>query len=599
MVVRTPAAQTKPLPPLALSILSLGVGVVAGLGAVAFRDLIAFFHNLLLLGKLSFVYDANVHTPVSSWGPLVILVPVLGAVGVTFLVKNFAPEAKGHGVPEVMDAVYYNKGIIRPVVAVVKSLASALSIGSGGSIGREGPIIQIGSSFGSSVAQLLRLPPWQRVTLIAGGAGAGIAATFNTPVGGLLFAIEIMMHEVSVRTLVPVVVATATATYVGRIFFGPHPSFVIPQFEMPYFHLTQPLVLLAYVGLGHITGIISTVFIKCLYGFEDFFEKRVKGGYYVQHMLGMLLVGILMYVMMTGFGHYYIEGVGYSTIQDVLSGTQAGLLLLLLLLVLKLVATSLTLGSGASGGIFSPSLFIGATLGGAYGVLLRQIFPGLQVSPSAFAVAGMAGMVGGVTGAAVTAIVMIFEMTLNYSVIIPMTITVAISYGLRKVLSSESIYTLKLVRRGHFMPDALQANLPFLRQARDLMDTHFRTVPASTTVDELVREILPKHEAITSFLVEANNGVIGFLTRDSALAALGQSETARASSVGEIARHDCLTVTEDATVMQVLYRMRTNRAFVALVANKEGAVGADAVEGLITKDRLTDYMAESTELFSE
>jgi CIC family chloride channel protein len=195
--------------------------------------------------------------------------------------------------------------------------------------------------------------------------------------------------------------------------------------------------------------------------------------------------------------------------------------------------------------------------------------------------------------------VMIFEMTLNYSVIIPMTITVAISYGLRKVLSSESIYTLKLVRRGHFMPDALQANLPFLRQARDLMDTHFRMVPASTTVDELVREILPKHEAITSFLVEANNGVIGFLTRDSALAALGQSETARASSVGEIARHDCLTVTEDATVMQVLYRMRTNRAFVALVANKEGTVGADAIEGLITKDRLTDYMAESTELFSE
>jgi CIC family chloride channel protein len=599
MAVGTPTAQTRPLRPLALSILSLGVGVVAGLGAVAFRDLIAFFHNLLLLKKLSFVYDANVHTPVSPWGLLVILVPVLGAVGVAFLVKNFAPEAKGHGVPEVMDAVYYNKGVIRPVVAVVKSLASALSIGSGGSIGREGPIIQIGSSFGSSVAQMLRLPPWQRVTLIAGGAGAGIAATFNTPVGGLLFAIEIMMHEVSVRTLVPVAVATATATYIGRVFFGPHPSFVIPQFETPYFHLTQPAVLLAYVGLGHLTGIASAVFIKSLYGFEDFFEKHVKGGYYVQHMLGMLVVGVLMYALMAGFGHYYVEGVGYSTIQDVLSGAQAGLLLLLLLMVLKLLATSLTLGSGASGGIFSPSLFMGATLGGAYGVLLHQIIPGLPVSPPAFAVAGMAGMVGGATGAAVTAIVMIFEMTLNYSVIIPMTITVAISYGLRKFLCSESIYTLKLVRRGHYMPDALQANLPFLRRARDLMDTHFRVVPASTTVDEFVRDILSKHEAILSFLVEGGDGVIGFLTRDTALAALAEPETARAASVGEIARHDCLTVTEDATVMEVFLRLRTNHAFVALVTNQEGAVGAHAVEGLITKGRLSDYMAESTELFSE
>ena len=270
------------LGPLRLSLLSVLVGVVVGLGAVVFRGLIALFHNLLFLGKLSAVYDANIHTPPSPWGSLVILVPVLGALGVAWLVKNFAPEAKGHGVPEVMDAIYYDRGIIRPVVAFIKSVASALSIGSGGAIGREGPIIQIGSSFGSTVGQALKMPVWQRVTLIAAGAAGGIAATFNTPIGGVLFAVEIMLQEVSVRTLVPVAISAATATYVGRIVFGPHPAFVIPAFEKPYFHVTNPLVLVSYVGLGVLMGLVSALYIKSIYAFEDFFDARIKRSYYVR-----------------------------------------------------------------------------------------------------------------------------------------------------------------------------------------------------------------------------------------------------------------------------------------------------------------------------
>ena len=228
------------LTPLSLYAWSVVVGGVGALGAVVFRGLIALFHNLLFLGQWSFSYDANVHTPAAPWGPFVILVPVLGAVGVAFLVSRFAPEAKGHGVPEVMDAIYYNKGVIRPVVAVIKSLASALSIGSGGSVGREGPIVQIGSSFASTLGQYLRLPVWQRITLIAAGAGAGIAATFNTPIGGVLFAVEIILHEVSARTLVPVTIATVTAAYIGRLIFGSHPSFVIPALEVPdpHYHRT-------------------------------------------------------------------------------------------------------------------------------------------------------------------------------------------------------------------------------------------------------------------------------------------------------------------------------------------------------------------------
>jgi CIC family chloride channel protein len=588
--------KNKVLNPLALSLLSILIGLVGGMGAVIFRGLIAFFHNLLFLGKISIFYDANVHTPASPWGVLVILVPVLGATGVAFLVKNFAPEAKGHGVPEVMDAIYYNKGVIRPIVALIKSLASALSIGSGGAIGREGPIIQIGASFGSSVGQLIRMPTWQRNTLIAAGAGSGIAATFNTPVGGVLFAVEIMLHEVSVRTLVPVAIATATATYIGRNFFGTYPSFQIPKFQTPYFHLTNLWVLLAYVGLGVLIGAVSALFIKSIYGFEDFFEKRIKGNYYTRHMSGMLLVGIMIYLLMMTTGYYYIEGVGYSTVQDILSGSLSSIMLLLLLFALKLLATSLTLGSGASGGIFSPALYLGATLGAAYGFILQQLFPGSVVNPPAFAVAGMAGVVGGATGAAMAAIVMIFEMTLDYNVIIPMTVTVAVSYGVRKLLSKESIYTLKLVRRGHYMPEALQTNMHFLKPAKEMMGTRFETVPASGRLEEFVPTLL-QQTAISQVLVEDDRRVVGFMTKEAILESGRHPE--KMSTFGEMASKNYVMVSEETTLFEVINRMRSTNAAIALVLPDGQVASAEHIEGVITKEDIADSMVTAVELFSD
>ncbi len=224
----TAIEHTRPMPLLYLCLLALTVGVVTGLGAVVFRGLIGLVHNVMFLGRLSFAYDSSVFTPTAPWGALVILVPVLGAVGVTFIVSNFAPEAKGHGVPEVMDAIYYNRGVIRPVVAVAKSLASALAIGTGAAVGREGPIIQIGAALGSTFGQLIRMSMGQRIILVASGAGAGIAATFNTPIGGVLFATELMMPEISVNTFLPVAIATGAATFIGRLFFGARPAFDVP-----------------------------------------------------------------------------------------------------------------------------------------------------------------------------------------------------------------------------------------------------------------------------------------------------------------------------------------------------------------------------------
>lgn len=578
------------------SLLAVLVGIAGGLGALVFRCLIAFFHNLLFVGKVSVTYDANVHTVGTPWGAWVILVPVLGATGVVFLVKNFAPEAKGHGVPEVMDAIYYTRGKIRPIVAVIKSVASALSIGSGGSVGREGPIIQIGASFGSTLSQLLRISIWQRITLIAAGAAAGIAATFNTPVGGVLFAVEILLHEVSVRTLVPVAISTATATYVARAFFGAHPSFIIPELQKSYFHLMNPWVLISYVGLGLLMGLVSTLYIKSIYGFEDMFERHVKGGYYVRHLLGMLLVGVTMYLLLTKFGHYYIEGVGYATVQDVLSGTLNQFLLLLLLFALKLLSTSLTLGSGASGGIFSPGLFMGVTLGGAYGIVVAWSFPLLGVSPAAFAVAGMAGVIGGSTGAAMAAIVMIFEMTLDYTVIIPMTITVALSCGIREMLSPQSIYTLKLARRGHYLPSTYLSNFHLIRQAKDVMITDFDILPSTLTIGDYVDSLSEQKSGINAVVEESGN-ILGILRDDPALRSMAKYE--KDTSVESLLERNYISVRTSTKVFDIVETFREKGVDVAIVVDKSEGASSKDVLGIIDTDRIVDSMGETLDLYSD
>ena len=455
-----------------LTLLAGLVGLVSGFGAIVFRLLIGLFHNIFFFGTFTFDYHATLHTIESPWGAGVILVPVAGAVLVTFLVKNFAPEAKGHGVPEVMEAIYYKRSVIRPVVALIKSLASALSIGSGGSVGREGPIIQIGSSLGSSIGQILRMPTWQRYTLVSAGAGGGIAATFNTPIGGLLFAIELILPEVSARTLIPVSIATGAATFVGRHFLGDSPSFNIPSLLLPMASKTSLGQFAVYILLGHLLGLASVVFIRSLYYCEDLFNRK-PGNYYSRHLSAMLAAGVMMYLFMRFSGHYYIQGVGYATVQDILTSTLQHPYFLFLLLMAKTVATSITLGSGGSGGVFSPSLFIGAAMGAGLGLLVHDWFPFMNIDVQALGVVGMAGMVGGATGAVLTAIVMIFEMTRDYNVIIPLIITVPIAYGVRRLLLAESIYTMKLVRRGYRIPQTPQTAGILPRTAGEIIAAPF------------------------------------------------------------------------------------------------------------------------------
>ena len=575
------------LGPLSFALLAIILGLGGGLGAFVFRMLIAFVHNVCFLGRLSFHYDTTLHTPPGPWGHAIVLAPVLGAFVVVFLVKNFAPEAKGHGVPEVMDAIYYGKGVIRPIVAAVKSVASAISIGSGGSVGREGPIVQISAAFASWLGGVAHVSRWQRATLVAAGGGAGIAATFNTPIGGVLFAVEVLMHEVSVRTLVPVALASATATYVGQRLFGNAPAFAVP----PLHAADTAAVLPAYILLGGLMGLVAVVFIRALYGAEDLFDRFIPRHDYVRHVAGMLGVGITIESLMILRGHYYVEGVGYATIVDVLSGALTSGGWLAILFALKLLTTSLTLGSGGSGGVFSPSLFMGATLGGAFGLLLRALFPGIPFDPGALALAGMAGLVAGATGAALTAIVMIFEMTRDYAVVLPMALTVAVSHGTRHLLLAQNIYTMKLARRGHYMPEALQANAHLVHHVEEVAMASAATLAADTPASRLASTVGTTQP---DYLVLVDTkGVVGVIASDWLAAhpdALGD-----ATPLAGLARRDFVSVSSDTTIFNLIATMQHAKAQLAVVLDGKHP----AVRGVLTKAHLAEALVEGMEIFED
>ncbi|CDX11843.1 Cl-channel voltage-gated family protein [Mesorhizobium plurifarium] len=585
--------ESRRLSLLTLSLLALGLGIVTGLGAVLFRDLIGLLHNLFFNGAFVVAYDANVFTAPSRWGPFVILAPVIGAVVVTFLVSNFAPEAKGHGVPEVMDAIYYKEGKIRPIVALVKSLASAVAIGSGSSVGREGPIIQIGSALGSTLGQMISMPVGQRIALVASGAGAGIAATFNTPIGGVMFAIELMMPEVSVSTFLPVAIATGAATFVGRWFFGQLPAFLVPPLQALPADTNAIMLLVLYAALGGLVGVAAAGFIRGLHLAEDWFDKIP--GRYTRHVIGMLTLGVLMYVLFVTLGQYYVDGVGYATIESILTGQMSIGWLLVLLFVCKAAATSISLGAGSSGGIFSPSLFMGAALGGGFASLLQAIGVPFQVSIPAFAMVGMGAMVGGGTGAVMTAVTMTFEMTREYDIVMPMILAVATSVGARRLLSRENIYTLKLVRRGRAIPKALHANMFLVRHAREVMDADIMVLPTEQGFDDFLRE----HEAegrLRHVVVTRGDQIFGVLRVNTGLRR-GLEGAHTGVTLGDIASRDFTIVGEDTVVSDVIERIWRRNAFMAVVVSGHGIPRADDVTGVITREHVANSVAEGVRIY--
>lgn len=573
--------------------MAIAVGVVGGFGAVAFRKLIGLFHNLFLLGHFDAQYDTLAHTVASPWGVGIIAVPVVGSLLVTFLVKTFAPEAKGHGVPEVIDAVHFKRGVIRLPVALVKAVASSVSIGSGGAVGREGPIIQIGATFGSVLAQWTRIPEWQRLVLIACGGGAGIAATFNTPIGGVLFASEILLVEISARTLIPVMLATGTASLIGRIYFGDNASFVMPSMTLAHPALGPGLALAAYIVLGLVAGLTAVLYTRSIYWFEDLF-KHVPGGDYVRHAVGMLVIGVIMYLLFTHLGHYYIEGVGYATVQDILDGTLSLGWLVLLLAVLKLLATALTLGSGASGGVFSPALFIGATLGAAFAAGVQAMFPGLDINPANAAVIGMACVVGASTGAAVTAVVMIFEMTRDYHVIIPLIISVSVAYSIYHLLLADTVYTLKLSRRGQRTPTAIQSQLYLARRALEFIRAPFLCLGADVTLGTALqnhhkygRKHGRKHGRMPRVVLVENGKLIGVVPARTMRSARHGAKWD--TPLRDLADPHAVVVLSSIKVFDLIAILRNQRCRNAVMTRDGKLADARSVLGVVTWEDLVEF----------
>jgi CIC family chloride channel protein len=433
----------------------------------------------------------------------------------------------------------------------------------------------------------------QRIALVAAGAGAGIAATFNTPIGGVMFALELMLPEVSVSTFLPVAIATGAATFVGRWLIGDAPAFKVPHLAPLASSGEAVVTLVLYAVLGGITGLAAAAFIHGLHFAEDAFERI--GRRYLRHALGMLLLGALMFALYGLFGQYYVDGVGYATVEAVLTGSLSLYWLLALLFVAKLLATSLSLGSGSSGGIFSPSLFMGAALGGAFATALNRVGFPIELSAPAFAMVGMGAMVGGGTGAVMTAVVMIFEMTLDYDIVMPLIVAVAVSVGVRRVLSRETIYTLKLVRRGQAIPKVRHANMFLVRLAREVMDPDVLVAPAQKSFEAFLRE----HERegrLRHVVVFDRNRLIGVMRVNMSLRR-GEIREEAGVTLADVASRAFTVVGEDAIVFDVIDRMWRRGATMAVVVKGRGVPRPGTVIGVITKEHVADSVALSVRLY--
>jgi chloride channel protein, CIC family len=407
---------------------ALVIGVGGGYGAVGFRRLIDFVHWIavqFLGGALK-----------THLGAAFVIVPlVLGGAFVAWFVARFAPEAKGHGVPEVMAAVALRGGVMRPRVILVKSLASAISIGVGGSCGREGPIVQIGAAIGSVIGQWLGAPAALMRTLVACGAAAGISATFNAPIGGVFFASEIILGEFAPRSFAAIVVASVAAAVIGRAYLGNRPSF-----DAGAFTLVSPRELWLYALLGVLCAFWAAFFVRGLYWVEDRFEG-LSIPPAAKAAVGLGLVGVI------GTAFPQVLGVGYDRMQEVFY-EHVPAIHALELAVLKPLATWLTIGSGGSGGVFSPSLFTGAMLGDAFGRIVHDAFPSWTGPAAAYGLVAMAAVFAAAAEAPITSIVIVFEMSDNYTIILPLMVCTVLASLLGRRLVGGTVYELKLIRRG-------------------------------------------------------------------------------------------------------------------------------------------------------
>jgi CIC family chloride channel protein len=476
-----------------MAVLAVIVGLAGGFGAVGFRYLINFFQTLAYGDENDFL-ELVVNLP---WYYRV-AIPAIGGLIVGPLVYFFAREAKGHGVPEVMEAVALKGGVIRKRVVVVKTLVSAISISTGGSVGREGPIVQIGSAIGSALGQFMKVSADRMRTLVGCGAAAGIAATFNAPIAGSMFALEVILGDFGLATFSPIVISSVVATAVSRAYLGDTPAFIVPVYE-----LISAWELPMYLVLGLFCAVVGITFTKTLYRIEDLFDE-IKFPEYLKAVIGGLILGAGSLIFPQ------ILGVGYGAIDMALMQQMAWWLLLVLVPV-KILATAITIGSGGSGGIFAPSLFLGAMAGGFFGAMAHQLFPGITASPGAYSIVGMGAVVSATTHGPLAAILILFEMTGSYKIILSLMLSCIIATITSGQLMRDSIYTLKLARRGVDIKEGKEVNVLKSLFVKDVMNINVETMPEDLPLAQMTEKI--SKSKFNSFpVLNAQNDLTGILS---------------------------------------------------------------------------------------
>lgn len=497
-----------------ISFLAAGIGLVAGVVAYALYKLIGLFTNLFFFHRWS---TAFVSVGAHHLGAWVILVPVIGGLIVGVMAKYGTSKIKGHGIPEAMEAVLTNRSRIAPRVALLKPISAAIAIGTGGPFGAEGPIIQTGGAIGSLVGQALHTTAVERKTLLACGAAAGMSATFNTPIAGVILAIELLLFEFKSRSFIPLVVASTLATAVHMQLLGPGPMFRVSAMDFGV-----PNALPFYLVLGVVCGLAAVALTKALYWVEDSFEKLPVDELWWP-AIGALALGVI------GFFVPRVFGVGYDTIGDILNG-QLVWKLLLIVMAAKFAALVISLGSGTSGGLLAPTFLWSAAMGGLFAIVGNHVFPAAHLSPGAFALVAMGAVFGAASRATFSFIIFAFEITRDYNSVLPLMLVSVIADGIAMLfMPHSSIMTEKLARRGLRVHQDYEADALTQATVGETMEKEPPVIPASTKVAALAEGIarhdpaVARHEAL--LLLDDAGKLTGIVTRGDIVRALDKDSS--------------------------------------------------------------------------
>ncbi len=529
-----------------VSALAVAIGIVSGLIAYFLLLLIALIGNLIFSGAFATDLSLIEYGNVGWW---VIIIPALGGIVIGLMAKYGTPKIKGHGIPEAMEAVLTNKSRIHPKVAFFKPLSAAIAIGTGGPYGAEGPIIQTGGAFGSILGQFVRTSAAERKVLLACGAAGGMAATFNTPIAAVIIAIELLLFEFKTRSFIPLVISSVMATAVHFLLIGNGPLFAMEAVD---FAVVQGIPF--YILLGVICGVVAVGFKRSFYWIEDQFEKIPVDEVWLP-AIGGLGLGII------GFFFPIVLGVGYDTITGILNGNFL-LTTLLIIMVFKSLALMVSLGSGTSGGLLAPMFMAGAALGGVYAIVWNGIIPGLGLAPGAYALVAMAAVFGTASRSTFALIIFAFEITQDYTSIIPLMIGCVIADAVGLLLMDNTIMTEKLERRGLNIHQDYEVDALYKMKVGEVMDPDAPTIPASMTLKDLAERIANHDPLVTShqglLIVDEDEKLQGVITRSDVINNLDNKDL-ETLSVLDVGSTSPKVAYPDELVATATERMTTNQ----------------------------------------